>query len=74
MEREKKTKLPTIKQLHRQFKDRVEGMGFTTKDSFEDVVGDLLWMCKQYEKAANDWMKAHDKLKAKYEPEVAVQE
>lgn len=74
MEREKLSKLPTLKQLRKEFNDRVKRMGFCAIDSFDDVVGDLLWMCKQYEKAANDWMKAHDKLKAKYEPEVAVQE
>lgn len=65
-----KDKLPTAKQLYKRSIYLQTHMGFGVMESFEDVVGDLLAMCKAYQDAAKGWMKEYDKLKNKYEPMV----
>jgi len=64
-------RVPTLKQVIKQYQKLIVQQGFHDVEAFEDVVGDLLAMCKAYKDAANGWMKAHDKLKEKYEPMVA---
>lgn len=63
-------KIPTLKQVIKAYRDRIVKQGFHDVEAFEDVVGDLLAMCKAYRDAANGWMKEYDKLKNKYEPMV----
>ena len=60
--------LSTVPQLKREFKRRQKEMGMSAEEAFEDIIGNLLFMTRQYRKASEQWMKAHDKLKDKYEP------
>ena len=62
-------KLPTFTEVKRIHEHNQE-IGMTQKESFEDVIKDMLSLLKAYKKSAESWMKDCDKLKAKYEPQI----
>lgn len=60
-------RLPTVTQLKKECRNR-QDMGMSMDEAFEDVVGDLLSMCKQYQRAAKSRERDHERLKAKLRP------
>lgn len=64
-------KIPTLPQVIKQYQNLIKKQGFHDVDAFEDVIGDLLYMCRQYRDTAKKWEKDCERLKRKYEPMVA---